>query len=122
MAKDIQIIPSSSGVVNFLVHGKLEDCGLLLLQRLYVLMFTERSGNYREHGGGLLGFMEGANIPSIDAFNALLALSADEALQGLDSEDRENISSFTATYNGDIITCILKLTDGTTIEGTLNNG
>ena len=119
--KDLLIIPAESGPVEFEVRGRSEDSGLLLLQRLYVLLFTGPAEAYREEGGGLSGFLEGANIPDVDVFNALLAVSASGALNALDSEDRKNVSSFTAVFDGETINCTLKLTDGTTVNGALNN-
>ena len=120
--KDLLIIPNTPGTVTFEVRGKSEDSGLLLLQRLYVLLFSGSSEDYRTEGGNLSGFLEGVNIPDIGSFNALLAVCAGAALRAMDEDDRVNIESFTATYDGESINCILKLTDGTTVNGTLSNG
>ena len=72
--KDLLIIPNTPGTVTFEVRGKSEDSGLLLLQRLYVLLFSGSSEDYRTEGGNLSGFLEGVNIPDIGSFNALLAV------------------------------------------------
>lgn len=120
--KDLLIIPETSDVVTFEVRSGRNDSGLLLLQRLYVLLFTGSSEDYRTGGGNLSGFLEGANMPDIASFNALLAVCASSALRALDQDDRANISSFTATYDGEVINCTLKLIDGTTVNGTLSNG
>lgn len=122
MSKDLLLIPRESGVVNFDILGAAEDDGLLLLQRLYVLLFSSPADEYRSGGGGLLLWLEGSNIPSVESFNSMLAISTGTALQALDAEDRKQISSFSALYDGEDIQCELVLADGTTITGTLNNG
>jgi hypothetical protein len=119
--KDLLIIPDTNGRVEFEVRGRSEDTGLLLIQRLYVLLFTGPTEAFRDSGGGLSGFLEGANIPDVDSFNALLAVSVSGALNALEPEDRARVDSFTAKFDGESISCTLKLTDGTTVNGILNN-
>ena len=41
MAKDMQIVPAKSGEITLNLLGKSEDSGLMLLQRLYVLMLSD---------------------------------------------------------------------------------
>lgn len=119
--KDLLIIPDKSGKVEFDVYGSQEDSGLLLLQRLYVLMFTQGSGLRPAGGFDLLSFAEGANQPPDDVLNSMLALCCSTALSRLDEEDRSNVRSFTGTSKDGIITCTLELADGTTVEGRLPN-
>ena len=118
---DIQITPGESGDVLFSVRGKAPDTGLMLLQRLYVLLFSPRGKGYR--GGGieydLLALLEGANTPTDEELNALLALGCAYALEGLDDEDRALVDSFTCSASGGAVSCTLVLSEGTTIEGQL---
>lgn len=119
--KDIRLIPEDSGEVSFTVEGTSDDTGLLLLQRLYVLLLTDTSEAYRggEEGYSLLQFIYGGNIPSAGVLDAMLAISCASALKLLDPEDRELITSFKGeSINGEVI-CTLELTDGTTIKGKI---
>lgn len=118
---DLQIITASNGKVTFDVYGKSADNGLMLLQRLYVLLLSSNEGTYRNSSSyTLLKFIEGGNIPSDKAMDAILAICCSEALDMLDKEDRDNIASFTATSSNGEITCTLILADGTTVKGLLN--
>jgi len=120
--KDLLVIPEESGTVELEVRGRREDSKLMLLQRLYVLLFTGPSEPFRKSGGGLSGFLAGANMPDIDAFNALLAICASSAVGSLDTEDREQVSAFSVIYDGETINCSLKFKDGTIINGNMGNG
>lgn len=118
---DICIIDDNTGDAGLLVYGKREDGGLLLLQRLYVLMLSNLSDTYRPGSisGDLLAFLEGGNTPDDNTLNALLALSCSSAMNALDTEDRRNVSSFSAKAADGAIEATLKLTDGTTVKGKL---
>lgn len=124
MSEDLLMIPAKSGDVNFAITGSSEDVGLLLLQRLYVLLLSDPQTGYRDSDGGqtLLRFLDGANIPADSLMDTYLALGCATAVSMLDDEDRRHIGSFTGSCTEGIITCTLVLTDGTTIQGQLNNG
>lgn len=124
MSEDVVMIPDVSGPVNFTITGKSEDTGLMLLQRLYVMLLTDSQSPYRDSDGGvtLWNFLEGANIPSDSIMNTYLALGCSTAVSMLDDEDKQNISSFTGSCVDGVITCTLVLADGTTVKGQLNNG
>ena len=121
--RDLQIIPDESGRVTFSVVGASEDNGLLLLQRLYVLLLSDTDEAYRDGADGysLLKFIEGGNIPSAGVLDSVLAISCATALNSLDPEDRAVVQSFTGATTTTGIVCSLLLTDGTTIKGLLNN-
>ena len=123
--KDLRITPDESGEVTFLPYGESQDTGLMLLQRLYVMIFSDPSIGYRLGDGGytLWSFMDGGNIPSKEVFDSVLAMCCSSAVNMLDSSDQELISSFTATGETDgsaVFTLVLQ--DGTTVKGKLNNG
>lgn len=124
MSEDLLMIPAKSGDVNFAITGSSEDVGLLLLQRLYVLLLSDPQTGYRDSDGGqtLLRFLDGANIPADSLMDTYLALGCATAVSMLDDEDRRHIESFTGSCTDGVITCTLVLTDGTTIQGQLNNG
>lgn len=124
MPKDLRIIPDMSGPVKFSIRAASEDTGLMLLQRLYVLLLSDPTTGYRDSDGGqtLLRFLDGSNIPADSIMNNALALGCATALSMLDADDRAYIDSFTGTCVDGVITCTLELTDGTTIQGQLNNG
>jgi len=122
MAKDVLMIPDKTGDVNFDVLGASEDTGLLLLQRLYVMLLSDPRTGYRNSNGGqtLLKFLDGGNIPVDSIMDTYLALGCQTALSMLDADDRKLIDSFTGkTIDGKMF-CTLVLTDGTTIQGQLN--
>lgn len=123
--KDLRIIPDATGDVAFYPRGESEDIGLMLLQRLYVLIFSDPSIGFRLGDGGytLWSFLEGANIPSKEIFDTLLATACSSAVNMLDPDDQAHVAAFTADGQTDgsaIFT--LTLTDGTTVKGKLANG
>lgn len=123
--KDLQIIPANEGTVEFYPRTASEDTGLMLLQRLYVMLFSDGATGYRQGDGGytLWNFIEGGNIPIKEVFDAVLATSCASAVNMLDESDRELIASFTGEGFEDgsaLLTLILQ--DGTTVKGKLNNG
>ena len=123
--KDLQIIPADAGNVEFYPRSASEDTGLMLLQRLYVMMFSDQSEGYRTGDGGytLWNFLEGGNIPPKQIFDAILATSCASAVNMLDDADRELISSFSGEgFNDGSAILTLVLEDGTTVKGKLNNG
>lgn len=123
--KDLQIIPSEAGTVEFYPRGESEDTGLMLMQRLYVLLFSDPNKGYRQGNGGytLWKFLEGGNIPVKQVFDAALATSCNTALSMLDKSDRDLISSFYGEgYSDGSAIFTLKLKDGTTVKGKLTNG
>lgn len=120
--RDLRIINDKSGPVVFQVYDSKDDSGLMLLQRLYVLLLSDQTGAYRQGDGyTLLSFLEGGNTPPDGVMNSILAISCATALNMLDEEDRSHINSFTGNCEDGLITCTLTLTDGTTIQGTLAN-
>ena len=120
---DIQIVPGTSGAVEFSILKKANDSGLLLLQRLYVLMFSNTETGYRggDSGVDLLELLNGANEMPDDAMNAMLNLAATYAVLALDQEDRDKVASFDCVCLDGEITSTLELTDGTTLEGSIKN-
>ena len=122
--KDIQIIPETTGVVDFEIIGSSEDTGLMLLQRLYILLFCNQTDVYRNDGIGvsILNFIEGGNTPSSSVLNAMLSLACSSAVSMLDDSDKNNISSFIGFAEQDYVIFELSLIDGTTIKGSLKNG
>ena len=122
MPKDVIMIPDKPGEVNFAITGAYEDTGLLLLQRLYVMLLSDPRTGYRNSDGGqtLLKFLDGSNIPVDSIMDTYLALGCQTAVSMLDKEDRALISSFTGQTIDGKIYCTLKLKDGTTIQGLLN--
>lgn len=122
--KDLQIIPDDSGSVSFYPRGESEDTGLMLLQRLYVMLFSPPAGGYRQGDGGytLWNFMIGGNIPTKEVFDTVLATCCASALNMLDASDRDLIASFSGEGETDgsaIFT--LTLQDGTTVKGKIDN-
>jgi len=122
MPKDLKMIPDVSGQVVFSITGASQDTGLMLLQRLYVMLLSDPQGPYRDSDGGatLLRFLEGANIPADSIMNTYLALGCATAVSMLDDIDKQNIESFTGECENGVITCTLVLVDGTTVKGQLN--
>jgi len=123
--KDLRIIPDDSGDVVFTPYGEAQNTGLMLLQRLYVMIFSDPSIGYRLSDGGytLWSFLEGGNIPSKQVFDSVLAMCCATAVKMLDESDQALISSFTAEGNSEgaaVFTLVLQ--DGTTVKGKLNNG
>lgn len=121
MSKDLQIIPAESvESVDFRILGSRQDDPVMLLQRLYVLLFSNSGTGYRDGDGtgALLDYMAGGNTPEKQELDSLLVLACAEALDRLDQEDRDIIESFTgeASEDGVSIQLELVLTDGTVIR------
>ena len=122
MPKDVLLIPDISGPVTFTIKGDSEDTGLLLLQRLYVMLFTDPNTGYRDSDGGqtLLTLLDGYNTPPDSIMNSYLNIGCATAVSMLDASDKNNIKSFTGTCTDGKIVCTLVLADGTTVKGQLN--
>ena len=91
----------------------------MLLQRLYVLMFSESVEMDREGSGyTLLDLLQGGNRPPDSALTSIMHIVCMDAMNLLDPEDVEKIQMFTGECNEGVITCTLRLTDGTTIKDT----
>jgi hypothetical protein len=122
MPYDVQIIPAEDGQVPFNVLGKSDDTGLMLLQRLYLMMLADQDSSYRsmDTAYSLLRFLEGANQPEDGVMNSILAVCCTVALSMLDESDRELISTFTGISENGVITCTLVLTDGTAVAGAIH--
>ena len=122
MDKDVCIIPAITGDVNFQIYGDSTDTGLMLLQRLYVMLLSDPQTGYRNSDGGqtLLKFLDGGNIPVDSIMDTYLALGCQTALSMLDDSDRALISDFTGQSVDGKLICTLELADGTTIQGQLN--
>lgn len=121
MSYDLQIVPQKQGEITFNVIGKSADTGLLLLQRLYILMLTDQSTAYRNAGSGyaLINLLQGGNIPADPVLDSILAICCSNAVSALDASDKQLVSSFVGKGVSGVITCTLKLKDGTTITGTI---
>ena len=86
MTLDLKIIPDQSGNVEFGAPANLSfpgslpvaspDTGLMLLQRLYIIMFSEPGTAYRKDTGGmsLLQFLDGANTPPAGVMNSIMSI------------------------------------------------
>ena len=122
MFEDLIMIPQVSGPVNFEITGAANDIGLMLLQRLYVMLLSDPKTGYRNSDGGqtLLKFLDGSNIPVDSIMDTYLALGCATAVSMLDPEDRKLVKSFSGQSIDGVIICTLELTDGTTIQGQLN--
>ena len=96
MSKDVLMIPEVSGPVNFNITGDSDDTGLLLLQRLYVMLLSEPQTGFRDSDGGqtLLKFLDGGNIPVDSIMDTYLALGCLTAVSMLDESDKKLIQSF----------------------------
>lgn len=121
--QDLQILPCADGEVVFGVLGRREDDGLMLLQRLYTLLFSAHGAEYRHGVAGydLLALLNGANMPSDDVLNALVAVCKAHAMEALDDEDRARIAAFDCVSTDGKITGTLTLADGTIIQGTIDH-
>ena len=86
---DMCIIPSTSGLVNFELYGGSDDTGLMLLQRLYVMLLSDPQTGYRNSDGGqtLLKFLDGGNIPVDSIMDTYLALGCATAVSMLEESD-----------------------------------
>lgn len=122
MYEDVLMIPQTEGAVNFEVTGSINNIGLLLLQRLYVMLLSDPQTGFRNSDGGqtLLRFLDGSNIPLDSIMDTYLALSCATAVSMLDSEDKKLIKSFKGKSVDGKIICTLTLKDGTTVQGHLN--
>lgn len=118
---DIRIINDETGDAGLVVAGSQEDGGLMLLQRLYVLLLSNLTDTYRSGSitGDVLALLDGGNIPSDDVFNSLLNMSCAAAVTTLDAEDRRNVSLFSAKAVDGSVEATLTLADGTTVKGKL---
>ena len=123
--KDLQIIPADEGDVAFYPRGESDDTGLMLLQRLYILLFSDPSIGYRQGDGGytLWNFLEGGNIPSKQVFDSILATSCASAVNMLDDSDKALVQSFSGEgFDDGSAIFTLTLRNGTTVKGKLTNG
>lgn len=123
--KDIRIIPTKSGGVDFDIYrDKGEDSGFMLLQRLYVLLFNRSSEEYVEDAmsGGLLDLLDGVNTPPDGLVNSILSVACAVAVRSLDESDAALVNSFTGNCVDGVVTVTLQLQDGTELTGVINDG
>ena len=121
MPSDVQILPAKQGDIQFTVRGASDDTGLMLLQRIYILMLSAQGEAYRKatQGYSLLDFIEGGNVPNDNVMTSVLAIVCATVLSSLDSDDRALVASLTGYGEDGVAHITLKLTDGTTITGEL---
>lgn len=121
MSEDIQILPLKEGEFTFSVLGKADDSGLMLLQRVFVLLLNADAA-YRPANANvvLLDFLKGGNYPEDGVMTSLVGLCCSDVLLQLDDSDRERIASLTGSFSDGKIICTLQFTDGTTLTGVIN--
>ena len=121
MSRDIQILPMKEGEFDFAILGAREDSGLMLLQRVFLLLLSD--GLYRDTGlteVGLLSFLEGGNYPDEGVMNSLLGACCSNVLSVLDDSDRECIAGLTGEFVDRKIICTLTFNDGTSLTGVID--
>lgn len=123
MAIDLQIIPNISGPVIFSVRTAADDDDIMLLQRLYILLLSDNTGQYRASGDfpTFMAMLEGGNVPNITTINLWLDIACKGVLSLLAAEDRARISQLTGSSDdGETIKLTLILNNGNVLTGTVS--
>lgn len=118
--KDIQIVPVQSTQIIPSVLCKTQAAGLILYQRILVLLLSSSGAAYRElQGASMLNLLQGINTPSDDILTSLGTLSCAQVRDMLSVEDNINLKNlYVQTQNGSLYVTV-ELNDGTSYKGQL---
>lgn len=118
--RDIQFIQPKTEIIFPVIKGKTTIDGLLLYQKILVLMLSPVNGLYRESAGtSLTQLLQGANTPANDVLLAIGTNACSTARNCLDVQDVQLIDSLSASAQDGRLSITLTLIDGQTYTGTL---
>ena len=118
--RDFQILPVQTTILQPKVLGKTSTQGLLLYQKILLLILSSSKGAYREQAGcDLVSLLQGGNTPE-DAILQSIGLLACSTVKGLlDFQDAQKIESLTAQAQDGQLYITLTLISGQTYTGSL---
>lgn len=118
--KDIQFIKPQTTQINPYILGKTSTYGLILYQKILVLLLSSSSDLYRQREGTtLLDILDGSNTPSDQLLQVIGSSACGQLITYLDSSDTDLIQSLTADANMGRLSIILTLKTGQSYEGFL---
>lgn len=118
--KDIQFTLPKTMQITPNIQGKTSVQGLMVYQKLMILILSPASGLYRQEAGTTLTeLLEGANTPSDEILLALGTSACLAAKNLLDIEDADRIKNVTAQAQNGSLSITLQLQDGEIYTGVL---
>lgn len=118
--KDIQFIIPQTSIINAAIVGKTYTEGLILYQKVLVLILSSSLSMYRSKSGTkLIDLLQGSNTPPDNILQMLGTSACGQLMTCLDSSDIDKIQSLTASANNGKLNIILTLINGQSYEGFL---
>ena len=118
--KDLQFVQPKTMKITPTILGKTTIEGLLLYQKILVLILSPISGLYRESAGTTLTeLLQGANTPPDDVLLALGTTACATVKGLLAPEDNQIVDSLSASAQNGSLIVTLVLEDGQTYTGAL---
>lgn len=119
--KDMQFTQPKTMLIQPHVLGVASVQGLILYQKILVLMLSSSSSSYRENAGTqLIDLLSGSNTPSDQLLTSLGSNACAQARSLLDSQDIDKMDSLTASASNGVLSITLRLKDGQTYTGELS--
>lgn len=118
--KDICFTQPKTCLILPQIKGKTSVQGLILYQKIVVLMLSSQAGAYRAQAGTeLVNTLQGANIPVDSVLLSIGTLACSAVRKQLDPEDDRKIQSLTASVQNGGLSITLKLTNGESYTGVI---
>lgn len=118
--KDICFTQAKTTAVQPKILGKSSIQGLLLYQKILVLLLSDSSSLYREDSGaGLISLLKGSNTPADQLLQALGSIACAQVKGLLDPSDVEKLKDLTASAQNGSLYITLELESGQTYTGAL---
>ena len=118
--KDICFTQPKTCLIVPQIKGKTSVEGLILYQKIVVLMLSSQTGAYREQSGTeLVNTLQGANIPADSVLLSIGTLACNAVRKQLDPQDEQKIQSLTASVQSGGLSIILQLANGESYTGVI---
>lgn len=118
--KDICFTQAKTMLVQPHILGKSSIQGLLLYQKILILILSDDSNTYRSDSGvGLIKLLKGANTPADQMLQSLGNIACAQVKSLLDAQDIQKLKSLTADASNGSLYITLELESGQTYTGAL---
>lgn len=118
--KDIAFIRPVSQVIKGTIKNRSTDQGLLLYQKIVLLVLSSVTGAYRQEAGtSFVQYLGRGNMADNDYMKALLQTACTQAKQCLDLQDSNRIESINVQMLDTSANITITLTSGEIYTGTI---
>lgn len=118
--RDVCFTKPETCIIQPQILGKSSVQGLLLYQKIIVLLLSSQKGLYREQAGtNLVDLLGGANTPADVVLTSLGTIACNQIRAQLDSSDAQKIESLTADAKDGHLSITLVLDQNESYTGVL---